>query len=295
MRWKGRRTSTNVEDRRGSTARRVGGGLGIGTIILVVITLLMGGDLGDALRIFSNSGGGGSAVSAPTQSTQGPTTTGNEQEDELAEFVSVVLATTEDVWVDLFPKHFGKPYQKPNLVLFSGKTNSGCGFASSATGPFYCPGDQKLYIDLSFYRELVNRFKAPGDMAMAYIVGHEVAHHVQYMLGYTAKVDRLRRTASKKVYNDASVRLELMADFLAGVWAHHAQKKMPDLLQEGDIEEALRAAHAVGDDRIQMEAQGYVVPDSFTHGTSEQRMRWFSKGFKTGDVSQGDTFAANPL
>ena len=232
-------------------------------------------------------------MASPQTEASGTTDTGNAAEDELADFVAVVLQETEDVWDKLFPQYFDRPYQKPTLVLYSGSTQSACGFAQSATGPFYCPGDQKLYIDLSFYQELKNRFRAPGDFAMAYIVAHEVAHHVQYLLGITRQVDALRGRVSKAEYNDKSVRLELMADFFAGVWAHHTQRK--NLLEEGDIEEALRAAHAVGDDRIQMEARGYVVPDSFTHGTSEQRMRWFTKGFRTGDVAQGDTFAANPL
>ncbi|MEO0725643.1 MAG: neutral zinc metallopeptidase [Bacteroidota bacterium] len=298
MRWQGRRKSSNVEDRRGggggrSTGRRVGGGLGIGTILIVIFALIMGKNPADLLQLF-NAGGGGAVATAPAQDTNGPVTTGNAAEDQLAEFVSVVLADTEDVWSELFPKHFGRPYQKPSLVLFSGETVSGCGRANSSTGPFYCPADQKMYIDLSFYQTLKNRFKAPGDFAMAYVLAHEVGHHVQFLLGYTQQVDKLRRTASKARYNDASVRLELMADFMAGVWAHHGQKKRK-FLEEGDIEEAIRAASAVGDDNIQMQSQGYVVPESFTHGTSEQRQRWFIKGLRSGDISQGDTFAANPL
>lgn len=296
MRWQGRKKSSNVEDRRGSSggggARRTGGKIGIGTILIVIFALIMGKNPADLLQMFGAVSGG-----APTQQvedTNGPVTTGNQAEDELAEFVSVVLQDTEDVWNKLFPQHFGKAYQKPTLVLYSGSTYSGCGAAQAATGPFYCPADQKLYIDLSFYQELKNRFKAPGDFAMAYIVAHEVAHHVQYLLGITAQVDRLRGRVSKEEYNDKSVRLELMADFFAGVWAHHAQRTK-NILEEGDVEEAIRAASAVGDDRIQMEARGYVVPESFTHGTSEQRTRWFAKGLKTGDVGQGDTFAANPL
>lgn len=292
MRWKGRQKSTNVEDRRrgGSTARKVGGGFGLGTILIVVFALLMGKNPGELLQLFD---GGGAVATAPAQ-TGGTTTTGNAAEDELADFVATVLKDTEDVWTRLFPENFGKAYQKPTLVLFSGATQSGCGFAKAATGPFYCPADQKLYIDLSFFQELKTRFRAPGDFAMAYIVAHEVAHHVQYLLGITRQVDALRGRVSQTEYNDKSVRLELMADFLSGVWAHHAQRTK-NILEEGDLEEALRAANAVGDDRIQKEARGYAVPDSFTHGTSEQRMRWFAKGFKTGDVGQGDTFAANPL
>ena len=294
MRWQGRKKSTNVEDRRGGggSGRKVGGGIGIGTILIVIFALIMGKNPSDLLQMFGAVGGGGSA--AQVENTNGPVTTGNAAEDELAAFVSTVLQDTEDVWTKLFPEQLGKNYQKPTLVLYSGTTHSGCGTANSQTGPFYCPGDQKLYIDLSFYQQLKTRFKAPGDFAMAYIVAHEVAHHVQYLLGITAQVDQLRGRVSKAEYNDKSVRLELMADFLAGVWAHHGQKTKR-FLEEGDLEEAIRAASAVGDDRIQMEAQGYVVPETFTHGTSEQRRRWFAKGYKTGDIGQGDTFSANPL
>ncbi|MCB0639361.1 MAG: neutral zinc metallopeptidase [Lewinella sp.] len=291
MRWQGRERSSNVEDRRGgrsggSTTRKVGGSLGIGTILVVIIALFLGKDPSALLQMVAGG------QSAP-QST-GTTTTGNAAEDELAEFVSVVLKDTEDVWSDLFPRYFGRNYQAPTLVLYSEMDQSACGMASAATGPFYCPADQKVYIDLSFYQELKDRFRAPGDFAMAYIVAHEVAHHVQNLLGYTRQVSGLRGKVSETRYNDASKRLELQADFLAGVWAHHAQRTK-NILEEGDIEEALNAANAVGDDRIQMEARGYVVPDSFTHGTSDQRMRWFTKGFQTGDVNQGDTFSADPL
>jgi predicted metalloprotease len=297
MRWQGRKKSSNVEDRRGgggtSMGKKVGGSFGIGTILIIIFALLMGKDPSALLQMFNGvSGGGGSA---PAQQTNGPVTTGNKAEDQLAELVSVVLQDTEDVWGKLFPQAFGKAYQKPTLVIFSGQTRSGCGMANSGTGPFYCPADQKLYIDLSFYQQLSQRFKAPGDFAMAYVLAHEVGHHVQFLLGYTQEVDKLRGRVSKAEYNDASVRLELMADFLAGVWAHHAAKSIQDFLDQGDIEEAMRAAGAVGDDNIQMQSQGYVVPESFTHGTSEQRVRWFTKGLKSGDLSQGDTFKANPL
>lgn len=285
MRWQGRKGSQNVEDRRGGRAKKVGTGLGLGSIVIVIIALLMGENPAQMLQQF---GGGGQAQ---TQTTQ--TTTGGDG-DELGKFVSVVLAETEEVWHKLFREQLGREYQEPVLVLFDGKTQSACGFASAATGPFYCPGDQKLYIDLSFYRQLKERFKAPGDFAMAYVVAHEVAHHVQYLLGITRQVDSQRGRISKTAYNDLSVRLELQADFLAGVWAHHAHR-MNNILEEGDIEEALNAAHAIGDDRIQMETRGYVVPDSFTHGTSEQRMRWFTKGVKTGNLNEGDTFAATNL
>jgi predicted metalloprotease len=228
------------------------------------------------------------------QQKQTTQTQANDGNDELAQFVSVVLKDTEDIWNTQFREQLGKNYKEPILVLFSDKVQSACGFASAATGPFYCPADSKLYIDLSFYQQLRDRFKAPGDFAMAYVVAHEVAHHVQNLLGLTRQVSSQRGRVPEKQYNDLSVRLELQADFLAGVWAHHAQKTKK-ILQEGDIEEALTAANAIGDDKIQMESRGYVVPDSFTHGTSEQRMRWFMKGFRTGDLTQGDTFGAREL
>ena len=228
------------------------------------------------------------------QQQQTTQTQANDGNDELAQFVSVVLKDTEDIWNTQFREQLGKTYVEPTLVLFSDKVQSACGFASAATGPFYCPADSKLYIDLSFYQQLRDRFKAPGDFAMAYVVAHEVAHHVQNLLGLTRQVSSQRGRVPEKQYNDLSVRLELQADFLAGVWAHHAQKTKK-ILQEGDIEEALTAANAIGDDKIQMESRGYVVPDSFTHGTSDQRMRWFMKGFRTGDLTQGDTFGAREL
>ncbi len=218
---------------------------------------------------------------------------GDPAEEERKEFVSVVLGYTEDVWEDLFRK-MNKEYVKPKLELFRDATQSGCGNASSAVGPFYCPADQKVYLDLGFFQELKEKFKAPGDFAEAYVVAHEVGHHVQNLLGISDKVHAAQSRASKAEANELSVRLELQADFLAGVWAHHAQK-IKSILEVGDVESGLRAATAIGDDRLQMEAQGYVVPDSFTHGTSKQRVRWFTKGLKTGDYSQGDTFNADDL
>jgi predicted metalloprotease len=213
-------------------------------------------------------------------------------QDQEAQFVSVVLKDLEDTWQQILAKE-GKDYPKPTLVLFSGVTPSGCGNASASTGPFYCPADQKLYIDLSFYDDLKERFGAPGDFAMAYVVAHEVGHHIQYLLGISDKVQRLRSRLSEEEYNQYSVRLELQADFFAGVWAHYEKGK--GYLEANDIEEALNAANAIGDDRLQKEAQGYVVPESFTHGTSAQRMYWFKKGFDTGDINQGDTFNATEL
>ena len=297
MRWKGRQGSSNIEDRRGGgggsprrrNTKRVGGGLGIGTIIIVIIALALGQN---PLSLLEQVGGGGAV--APQQQQQNSPYVTDTENDELAKFVSVTLKYTEDVWHKLFKEQLGRRYQEPVLVLFRGQVRSACGFASSATGPFYCPGDNKLYIDLTFYDELQNRFGAKGDFAMAYVVAHEVAHHVQNLLGITDGVQSQRRRLSKAQNNELSVRLELQADFLSGVWAHHAQSMM-NILERGDIEEALNAARAIGDDRLQRQAQGYVVPESFTHGTSAQRMRWFKKGFETGDMSQGDTFKARTL
>jgi len=283
MRWQGRRQSTNVEDRRGSRRKRVAVGGGLGTIVLIVLSLLFGGDFTDLVQV--DAGGG-----VPASQTTTPT---SPEEDQLAQFVKVVLADTEDVWNKLFQQR-GQNYQEPVLVLFTDRVQSACGFAQAATGPFYCPADNKIYIDLSFQRTLSQRLGAPGDFAMAYVVAHEVGHHIQNLLGISRQVQSQRGRISQAEYNKLSVRLELQADFLAGVWAHHADQ-MFDILEQGDIEEALRAANAIGDDRLQKQSQGYVVPDAFTHGTSEQRMRWFRKGYETGDPSQGDTFEAEVL
>lgn len=280
MRWLGRRISGNVEDRRGMSGGKIAVGGGIGTVVIAVIIYLLGGNPGEILNQIGIGDSGG-------------TTMTSEKEDSLAQFSSVVLADCEDVWEKIFSES-GKTYQDPTLVLYSGQVNSACGLAGSASGPFYCPLDEDLYIDLSFMEELQNRFNAPGDFAMAYVIAHEVGHHVQKLLGIMGQVQERREQISEQEYNELSVRLELQADFLAGVWAHHAEK-MFGILEEGDIQEALGAASAVGDDRIQMESQGHVVPDSFTHGTSEQRMRWFKKGFKSGDLSLGDTFGAENL
>ncbi|MEZ4887238.1 MAG: neutral zinc metallopeptidase [Chitinophagales bacterium] len=288
MRWQGKEKSKNVEDRRGQTMRRVGGGIGISTIIMIGLALLSGQDLGSVLmQVFQQQ----AQTQTQTQTTNEPRSA---EEDELAEFVSVVLKQTEDVWQRLFKEQIGKQYQEPNLVLFTGAVQSACGNASAATGPFYCPADYKLYIDLGFYQQLKQQFKVSGDFAMAYVVAHEVAHHVQNLLGISDQVSAQRGRISQTEYNELSVKLELQADFLAGVWAHYAQE-MNNILEEGDIEEALNAAHAIGDDNIQKKTQGYVVPDAFTHGTSEQRVRWFKKGFDTGDLNQGDTFGARSL
>ena len=249
-------------------------GGGIGTVVIAVIVMLLGGDPSQIL----NQGD-------PSQvATQGPADP--QADDKAAKFTRVILASTEDVWTQLFATQNGQ-YRKPTLVLFRGVTESGCGTASEASGPFYCPGDQKLYIDLSFYDDLAQRFSAPGDAAMAYVIAHEVAHHVQKQIGVMDKVDEARGRLSKVENNRLSVRLELQADFFAGVWAHHAKNLQMD---QSDIEEALTAANAIGDDRIQEATQGRVVPDAFTHGTSAQRVYWFKKGFQTGDINQGDTF-----
>lgn len=287
MKWQGRESSQNVDDRRkGTTAKKVGAGLGIGSILIVIIGLLLGQDPAQLLSQFQGSGSEATEAGGVQQA--------GSADDELAAFVGVVLKDTEDVWDKVFAEQLNREYAHPQLVLFTDQDRSACGYASSATGPFYCPADQKVYIDLGFYQELKSRFGASGDFAMAYVVAHEVAHHVQNLLGITGQVSQQQARMSEEKANDLSVRLELQADFLAGVWVHHAQK-MKNFLEEGDLEEALGAAQAIGDDRIQMRSRGYVVPESFTHGSSEQRMRWLTKGLKTGDMAQGDTFAARQL
>ena len=292
MRWRGRRESENVEYRGaagGGAPMRVGG---LGLLIVIVIALLFGVN---PLQLLQNAqvqqpggpGGGGQIEQADPQAQISP------EQQQLAEFAAVVLADTEDVWNEVFAAQ-GDRYVEPKLVLFSERVQSACGFASAASGPFYCPGDQQVYLDLSFYEELDRKLNAPGDFAQAYVLAHEVGHHVQNLMGITDQVHNARKALSDEEYNDLSVRLELQADFLAGVWAHHAQRTK-NILEEGDIEEALNAASAIGDDRLQKQAQGYVVPESFTHGTSAQRVKWFTKGFKTGDINQGNTFKAQDL
>jgi predicted metalloprotease len=284
MRWRGERESSNVEDRRGmSGGGRIAIGGGLGTLIIIIIAVLLGADPRQILQQVPND-------TAPSTS-QAPRP-GNTEEEELKKFVSVVLAKTEDVWEGIFRQN-GKQYRDPTLVLFTGEVQSACGLGSAASGPFYCPGDQKVYIDLSFYEELRRRFRSPGDFAQAYVIAHEVGHHVQKLLGISDRVDSMQRRMSEVDANRLSVRLELQADFFAGVFARYVQKQ--GLLEEGDIEEALNAATAIGDDAIQRQTSGRVVPDSFTHGTSEQRLRWFRKGFDTGDIRQGDTFSTTNL
>lgn len=283
MRWKGRAGSGNIEDRRALGGRRMAAGGGVGILVVAAIVYFLGGDPTQVLNTLQTTGSGyGPADSSVIKA-----------EEELAEFVSVVLKDTEDIWHELF-RQSGKVYREPTLVLFSGAAESACGYSSSATGPFYCSGDERVYIDLSFLDELQRKLGAQGDFAMAYIIAHEVGHHVQKQLGVLEQVHALRGRVSEKEYNRYTVRLELQADFFAGIWAHYAQKTK-GILEEGDVDEAVNAAAAVGDDRIQMQSQGYVVPDAFTHGTSEQRKSWFMKGFRTGDLNEGDTFSSKEI
>lgn len=283
MLWKGRRQSDNVEDRRGITGRGVALGGGLGALALTIIVLLLGGNPDEVMQ----------NLQTPQASGQEQTRTLTAEEQEMGNFVKVILADTEDVWNSVLRQQ-GVQYREPKLVLFTNATDSACGYAQSATGPFYCPGDEKVYIDLGFFQEMQQRLGASGDFAWAYVIAHEVGHHVQNLLGVMEQVQEKQQSLDRQEYNRFLVRLELQADFLAGVWAYHAER-MKNILEAGDIEEGMNAAAAVGDDRIMKRQQGYVVPDAFTHGTSAQRVRWFTLGFKTGDMAQGDTFAANEL
>ncbi len=281
MKWKGRRTSSNVQDRRGMGASRGVVGGGIGTIVIALIIFFLGGDpsalLNDNSFVQPN---------APSEYVQ------SDEENELYEFASVVLAETETVWDNLFDEQ-GLQYEYPQLIIYNDSVQSACGSATSQVGPFYCPGDNSVYIDLSFYEDLKRDFNAPGDFAFAYVIAHEVGHHVQNQLGISEQVMSLRGKMPEAEFNKYMVRLELQADYFAGVWAHYVERA--NLLERGDIQEALNAASGVGDDRIQSEAWGYVIPDKFTHGTSEQRMRWFNKGFESGTIEDGNTFEAKEL
>jgi predicted metalloprotease len=282
MRWQGRQGSSNIEDRRGVRFGRAGG-IGIGTIVLALIAIYFGQDPSVVLQ--------GVQPSAPT-SEEGPYQE-TAEEAQSREFVGVVLADTEETWGEIF-RQAGRTYEQPKLVLFSGAIQSACGFAEAAVGPFYCPGDHKVYIDLSFYQELQNRFGAPGDFAQAYVVAHEIGHHVQTLLGISERNMAARQRASEAEANALSVRQELQADCFAGIWAHNADRSR-QLLEQGDIEEGLNAAAAIGDDRLQKQARGYVAPESFTHGSSEQRVRWFKRGFESGSVQACDTFGTKQL
>ena len=295
MKWEGGRESDNVEDRRsggsgggGGMGRGIAGG-GIGVVLIAVVALFLGVD---PALVTGLLGGGGQAGPAPSVSQPGAAPK-PPAEDRGAKFVSVVLADTEDTWTGLF-KQSGAQYRVPKLVLFRGSINSACGHAQAAMGPFYCPGDQKVYIDLSFFDDLQRRFKAPGDFAQAYVVAHEVGHHVQNLLGISDKVHAARQRVSETEYNKLSVRLELQADCLAGIWAHHANRTRK-ILESGDVEEAMNAATAIGDDRLQQQSRGYVTPESFSHGTSAQRVRWFRKGLDSGQINQCNTFQAREL
>ena len=289
MRWQGERESDNVEDRRGGRAMKVGVGGGLGMMVLLLVYVLLGGDPRRFLQNLPQEGqvtdNGGAGPAEPYQETP--------KEAELRKFVSVVLAETEDTWTEVF-RGMGRPYEKPKLVLFTEAVQSACGFAQAAVGPFYCPENQKVYIDLSFYQELKERFGAPGDFAQAYVVAHEVGHHVQNLLGISDRARQLQEQGSEEEANAVSVRLELQADCLAGIWANHTEQRR-HVLEPGDVEEALRAASAIGDDKIQMQSRGYVSPDSFTHGSSEQRVRWFRRGIESGDLKSCDTFASRSL
>jgi predicted metalloprotease len=278
MRWGEGRESDNVEDRRGlsMSSGLVGGG--IGTVVIVVAALFFGVDPRVALQLLSDT--------APV-AQQAPATA-SDSHDPLRKFVSVVLADTEDTWQELF-RQSGRHYENPKLVLFTGAINSACGYAQSAVGPFYCSADHKVYIDLAFYRDLKERFHAPGDFAQAYVIAHEVGHHVQNLLGIANKVHAARARATEAQGNALSVRMELQADCLAGVWAFHANR-VRHILETGDVEQALNAASQIGDDRIQMRARGHVSPESFTHGSAAQRVHWFRKGIETGQLAQCDTF-----
>jgi len=285
MRWRSGRRSQNLEDRRGMRVSRRGiAGGGIGTIVVVLVALYLGVDPGVIIQ--------GLPQGEVSQSSGEPYQP-SPAEQELADFTSVVLADTEDTWHEIF-RHSGQRYQEPNLVLFSGAVQSACGMTGAAVGPFYCPGDRKVYIDLSFFDDLATRFRAPGDFAQAYVIAHEVGHHVQTLLGVSDQVRSLQQRASRAQANAIQVRMELQADCFAGVWANNADRAR-QILERGDIEEGLRAATAIGDDRIQKQTQGYVVPDAFTHGSSAQRVRWFKRGLGSGDPNDCDTFNAAKL
>jgi uncharacterized protein len=289
MRWEEGRESENIEDRRGAGGFGVSPGLvggGIGAVAIVLVGLFLGIDPSVLLQLVGGGGG------VPTASAPAPRSA-PAGDDNLRRFVSVVLADTEDTWREVFRRTGGR-YEEPKLVLFSGATQSACGYAQSAVGPFYCPDDHKVYLDLSFFRDLRSKYGAPGDFAQAYVIAHEVGHHVQTLLGISQRVNALRQRSSPAQANQLSVRLELQADCFAGVWANQANRSR-QILEAGDIDEGLQAASAVGDDRLQMRARGYVVPESFTHGSSAQRARWFRRGLEGGEIRACDTFNTERL
>lgn len=284
MRWKEGRRSSNIEDRRGVRLSRKAKGGGLGILVLVLIGMYFGIDPSVILQ---------QGASLPGPSVERSEYVPTAAENELADFVSVVLADTEDTWSDLF-RSAGGMYEEPKLVMFTGAVESACGFAQAAMGPFYCPADRQVYIDLSFYRDLKDKMGAPGDFAQAYVIAHEVGHHVQNLLGISDMIHEMRGRVSQNEYNQLSVRLELQADCFAGLWANHADQARR-ILEKGDIAEALNAASMIGDDRLQKQARGYITPDSFTHGTSEQRVRWFKEGFRSGRLESCNTFGAPDL
>lgn len=283
MRWQDGRRSKNIEDRRGSRGQRTAAGSGLGLLAIVLLGLIFGFN---PLSLFQ-----GGTPSQPAVS--GQSSPRSEVEEQLADFVSVVLADTEDTWSQLF-QSAGTRYPPPTLVMFSGMTQSACGNAQASLGPFYCPADQKLYIDLQFYQDLKTRYGAPGDFAQAYVIAHEVGHHVQTVLGISQQISQAQQRASKVQANQLQVRMELQADCFAGIWAYHADRAR-NILERGDIAEGLNAAAAIGDDRMQHRSKGYIVPETFTHGSSEQRVRWFKRGLESGAMQQCDTFNANRL
>ena len=285
MRWRGGRRSSNIEDRRGSRAKTGILGGGIGTIVLILVAMYFGVDPTFLIQGMQQANVPSSAGKQPSAEDL--------KDDPLADMISVVVADTEDVWNEIFAEQ-GRSYREPTLVMFSGATRSACGLGQAAMGPFYCPADQKAYIDLSFYNDLRGRFGAPGDFAQAYVIAHEIGHHVQNLLGISGKVQQMKQQVGKAEANQLSVRLELQADCLAGVWANRAHRAR-NILEAGDVEEALNAANAIGDDRLQRQSRGTVVPESFTHGTSEQRQRWFRVGLESGDPDSCDTFNARRL
>ena len=304
MRWRGRRQSSNIEDRRNTSTVGLGTGRGgAGLVRLLPVLFRFLGVKGTVVVVlglvaFNYFGGNLGDLSAPMKQSEVPASTKNSNPDqtadyEPAQFVSIVLADTEDTWTKLF-RLSNRQYREPGLVLFRGATRSACGLGQAAMGPFYCPGDEKVYIDLSFYDDLRKRHNAPGDFAQAYVIAHEVGHHVQTLLGISEKTHKARKKLPSEAANKLSVQQELQADCLAGIWAHHADRSR-DLLESGDIEEGLNAASAIGDDRLQRQTQGYVTPESFTHGSSAQRVRWFSRGFKSGQLEDCDTFNATQL